>query len=264
MGMWWKMPRHKVRRINTRTWLPRTTGGKIIPVEEGLPEAFDNYRARNRDYAINAMQVAFIDRPMITMFDHFMGDSLDAKWNTSTGGGGGGTVGIIDSQLGGVARFSLGLLIGSWIRMDFNNIRQINKSLNPKMRVRVKFLDVVDIKVRVGFYNASDTQDFIWFENDPSGSAVNWFGKTDNAASGSSVDLGVVANLTDWQVLEIRVDNANTVAGFFIDDVLKGSINGATLPTADLQPLIYLESDSNIDAKAFLVDYIKLDMDEAA
>lgn len=239
------MPELKIRRPAARTWRPPTNQEGTIP-----DDGYYAWMQRSRDYGVasaDQVRLRYNEDPVIP--EDFLGAAVSNVWTAT------GPVATVN-ELGGAVELAASGGIGNNQKLDYGGLQKpFDRTLNPRLRFRLKLTTTTQQVVRVGLYASVLTANFIWFENDPVGSAVNWFGECNDSTATSTADLGVTAN-TGYKVFEFVVDDAKGLVAFYIDNALKGTVS-ANVPTAALQPIMYTEA-KDLDAHQSRIDYYRL------
>ncbi len=151
----------------------------------------------------------------LLFIDDFIGDQIKDEWGTNLYGG---SVAVVDSQIGGIARLQTGGVDGDGLNFDWGTIR----SLHVSKRV------VFEVKAKLG---QSDTDQFIFmllrFDGDDyigfvSFQDANWLARCRDGGVQTSEDTGVALD-TDYHIF--RVDATRlTQIDFYIDGVLTNDI----------------------------------------
>lgn len=221
-----------LRRPYSRDWLTNS----IDPDEFADSVRFLAWKQRLRDHSIVAaddVRLQYQELPALSPRESdFIGGTIQAPWVL----GGTGLPVVNSGKYGEILIQANGASGTSWI--DFGNFQSFDKTNMPRMQAKAVLDTDLQQTARLGFYNASLTQDFIWFEQDPGASTANWFAKSNLAGTGTSVDTGVAAN-TAYSVFEIKVDSVKGGINFSIDGYIKATIT-TNIPTLLLQPLAYM------------------------
>lgn len=143
--------------------------------------------------------------------DHFWGDSVQALWNQTVGGG--GTIAVVDSVAGGIVRLSTPTASDEAI-LNWGNIRSLhmNKFVNVEMRIRANggVTDTnrrlcqlwFDSNNRIGIYHSYDS------------TTVRIFTYNGGASTFMNANFNID---DDWHIYRIKA--FPTAVHFYIDGV---------------------------------------------
>lgn len=190
--------------------------------------------------------------------DDFLGDSLDARWESS--GNAGGSAAVIDAQDGGVVRLTTNAVDNQYWIIRWGDIRSLHVDKKVTLEVKAKLVSVVGVltRIRLDF----DDDNFIQFQQDTDAAftpdATSWYIGTENGGANTQQDSGSDID-TDYHIFKIECFPAGEVH-FYIDGVeCANSPITTNIPSdaADyLQPYIQLYSRNN-DAKSIDIDYVQ-------
>lgn len=176
--------------------------------------------------------------------DDFLGDQLQDLWREVIVGA--GTLAVVDSQTGGVLRFTTGAVTGDRITLDWNHTYSLLVSKNVDIEFRLKMNTLTTVSNFVEIHNVAGNR--IGFTT----GAVNWQIRTIDVGSTSFTSgIAVTANY-----VTLRMECKPTAIHFFIDGVETANSPITTdIPTVHLQPRIRFSITANV-ARGFDLDYI--------
>lgn len=129
------------------------------------------------------------------------------------------------------------------------------EDFDARFLVRLNTNDA-NTRVRIGFYgsNADQPTDGIYVEKLPAD--TQWFGVT-RASSSETRSTALASTSTSWVTLRIRRIDASTI-GFTADSGTERT-NTANIPTAGLNPTVFIETTTTAD-KTLDVDFVRVDI----
>lgn len=183
--------------------------------------------------------------------DDFWGDSLDAMWRSSIGGG--GTMAVTDAVDGGIVRIGTPTASDSSI-LYWNDIRtlHVNKRVSFEARVRDNG-GVTDTYRQIRMYNDGD--DYIGFYHNQDSDNIYILSRKD--ATQTALDSGIDVD-TAFHVYKIECFPAGEVH-YYIDGVETANSPITTNIPDDvyLQPYIAIISSADSDpATSMDIDYV--------
>lgn len=167
--------------------------------------------------------------------DDFSGNSNNAgelTW-TNIASGTGAAVANSSGSLNhpGVRRCSSGTITTSYAGMTWRTAFNYPNGGDVNVWI-LQISAITGIILRFGMYDitsSADSNDGYYFEFDPSVSA-NWQMVTANSGSRTKTPTSIAVTASTWYKLEIRVNNANSSAEYFINDASAGTMT-LTLPS---------------------------------
>ena len=195
--------------------------------------------------------------------DTFFGSTLSHLWAAS----GNGSVALQDTTSGpGSALVSSGSTSADEETLQFTASPIRSPARNPSyMLVRLRLNTTTQQTVQFGFKQNSATlpldvsQKGVWFENDPTSSAVNWTANQCDGTTLDSEDTGELADTsTHWFIIDMTEDGRGK---FYIDNPETNDLtaSGGT-STAVMKPFFYIATKENVD-KNFDFEYFFLNCD---
>lgn len=181
--------------------------------------------------------------------DDFFGAALLDWWNFA----GTGTYNsfVQDYEGGGWWTFGATSGSGNNCTLGWNGNRTLKHSKNLEISFRIRLDQTTQQTIRVGLYK--DSTHYIWFEVDPTSSAVNWYAKSHDGSTPNSSDTSTLSD-TSIHILTIRCASGHIY--FDIDGVNKVDMT-SNIPSDYFQPHLYVTTKESADK------YVRLDYVEA-
>jgi len=140
-----------------------------------------------------------VDAESESIGDNFMGSALSELWTETTAGGGTATLnhstagaGVVELDTSGSGTSDMEIAFGvAPVRSFAQN--------TGRFRARVRLEILTQCLVQFGFRRNTDaaplddTKSGVWFENDPTAAAVNWFGHQADGVTEETEDTGQLA-----------------------------------------------------------------------
>lgn len=218
---------------------------------------------------------------MVHIWDDFLGDAVDARWNAAAGTDPQAVAAAINVQAGGVVRLTAGDA-GTGVAADGS---VLNQELTWKanqgglmMEARIKLSAITNVILNVGFTdtkalelpfeigaadaltsNATDAACFVF----DTGAATDVFHcagvANDVDAADPPASAGQAPVAGTWVVLRIEITKTGT-AMFYINDTHVATVAAAVTASVALTPVIVICSDTTT-AVSVDVDYLWVRMD---
>jgi len=163
-------------------------------------------------------------------FDDFWGDSLDARWNVSTVGG--GSVAVVDGIEGGAVRLSaLTNVTSDRADINWNTIRTLKALKHLCFEVRFRQSSTNNVTIYIGLSNTGTQHMDFRCE----GGGANYRIRTNNEGAGNNFDSGIPLT-TDW--IRLRME-CHTHGGNHVHYY----VNGVETSNSPISTLIPFDSD---------------------
>jgi hypothetical protein len=202
--------------------------------------------------------------------DEFWGRQFKQQWAVRTNTGARGDItSAPTTDLNGWVRFKAGATAGDEMSYDWKDIYGFDSSLRPTFECRVRLTQAADdfTNVYIGLMGAGAAYDggagdMIMFSYNRGVLGGDlWYLRTSRAgAAGADIASGIAASQAPV-VLRFEYIADDTVE-FFINGASIGVKTGATVPNANMQPVIAIIEDSGAE-KSVEVDYIKIWQDRS-
>jgi hypothetical protein len=193
-----------------------------------------------------------LHRSIYYFYDDFVGSNYDNRW--WTGRGTGGSLATFDNGILRVrANGGLQYELYQGDKPDFS----LAANAVHTSRWRISSLTGVSSEIGLEAASPNHTTDWLCFLYN-SAYGANWQAQCGAGGSTTTVDTGVVANLSYH---EFRIECSSTAVKFFLDGVLVATIT-TNLTALLLQPHGYVVSTSNTEDLFF--DWIEAYCDRAA
>lgn len=165
-------------------------------------------------------------------YDDFLGTVLDNRWAQSGETGGSAIISPRSKVL-----ISTPATMNAYYRINWNGKRGIYVGKLPKFFAKVTPTGDPDLNVFVGLYK--DVNNLIWFGYEP-GVGFNWLARCISGGSVTTIDTGVPVDDT---LVELLIDVVTTgEVKFYIDGVLKATINTDIPATSDVEPWLEVQA----------------------
>jgi len=216
-----------------------------------VPDADDSRAVGSLAYRLRTLYSMLVRESRAHFRDDFHGQALDGRWRLTGTGSSGAIVADVD---GGVYSVGCSSGSGNYGQLDWNGKRAFRHSKNAEFWANIALQQTVQLTVRVGLYK--DATHYIYLENDPVASAVNWYAKSHNGSTPNSVDTTILGS-TAVRDLQIRCASGHIY--FDVDGVNKVDMT-TNIPTDYFEPFIYCYSKESA-VKAVYLDWVDVVQD---